>query len=523
MENETSAHTPAQVPELPTNRPSPTATDATESPQQVSPQTPYNPFESLQTPRGFYTPSFVHNAESSFGLPKKLPVPCADDELDEATRRLKDLRTGTSPVFQDTTKSRPDIGSKNVLPKPRDWIHTPSLSWRYPPNQDISSAELPSTRGRQLPATQSSMWLNTQVTSSPISRHGSENMGIQNSGLKSHSGWDFVNFRRDDQAPLTPSISEHHLPTMSNISSSTGLQFNVANQWPYPWLNDVSKPVARGEPIDSDGNTGRQQISTALPNVAAARGFLPMQAVTYPQRSLLPLSYSGAANTELSFPVGKFSSRYHGMHTENNASADHIPPELNCALWLTNLPPDVSIHELLQVIRHVGRIWCSYINKPDHVNHQTAAAKVVFFTPDAAQRLLSISWTQGLVIRGYRIKAGHNRIKYESRQQVGRASRVLIITGDSKFVNEATLTKYFEARFVFQIDEVLQLISNKTRAVVEYRFGSYRCQAQMGKMSLEKDRPVGFEKVEFGEDPCETGIEDAAYHIAADRIRGLGL
>lgn len=102
-------------------------------------------------------------------------------------------------------------------------------------------------------------------------------------------------------------------------------------------------------------------------------------------------------------------------------------------------------------------------------------------------------------------------------------SRCLIITGHADFVNEASLSKFFKDRFIFQVDEVVELIKAGGRAVVEFKFGSYRCQSQMGKMSLEKDRPAGLEKVEFGDDPCEVGDTMSSYGIAAERIQGRGL
>ncbi|KAL7912516.1 hypothetical protein GGI35DRAFT_254180 [Trichoderma velutinum] len=248
-------------------------------------------------------------------------------------------------------------------------------------------------------------------------------------------------------------------------------------------------------------------------------GFLPMQAV---MQQTPPGVFTHEACTE-PFGSSKFSTRYHGMHTDTNASAEHLAPEQNCALWLTNLPPGVSTHELLTAIRNVGRVWCSYVNYPDYVSHQTAAAKVVFFTPEAAQSLLSVSWTRGLYIQGYRVKVSHNRIKYGSHAITGKMSRCLIITGHADFVNEASLSKFFKDRFIFQVDEVVELIKAGGRAVVEFKFGSYRCQSQMGKMSLEKDRPAGFEKVEFGDDPCEVGDTMSSYGIAAERIQGRGL
>ena len=39
-------------------------------------------------------------------------------------------------------------------------------------------------------------------------------------------------------------------------------------------------------------------------------------------------------------------------------------------------------------------------------------------------------------------------------------------------------------------------------ATVEYRFGSYRCQAEAAKIALGRERPPEVRRVEFGEDPC---------------------
>ena len=246
-----------------------------------------------------------------------------------------------------------------------------------------------------------------------------------------------------------------------------------------------------------------------------------MQAISNDKQQQVPTSPTISRTS--STHTQRFSVRYHGMHTDSNASAEHLSPEENCSLWLTNLPPNVDVHELLASVRNIGRVWCTYINEADHIRHHTAAAKLVFFTPDAAQSLLNASNTNGLLVRGYRVRVDYNRIKTEAHSIAGDASRVLIITGDPKFVNQNALTEYFRGKFLFEIDEVQELIRAPHRAIVEYRFGSYRCQAQMGKMALEKDRPQGLEKVEFGEDPCEVGDTYSAYQVAATRIQGLGL
>lgn len=203
---------------------------------------------------------------------------------------------------------------------------------------------------------------------------------------------------------------------------------------------------------------------------------------------------------------------------------EHLPPEQNCALWLTNLPPDIRERELLASVRNVGRIYATFINYPDGHAHATSAAKLVFFTPEAAQKLLVYcTLVKPMVIRGHRVKIALNRIKYAKNSMENGESRVLIITGHREFVNEASLTAFFQARFQFQIDEAVTLITHKERAVVEYKFGSYRCQAQMGMKALLLDKPAGLEMVEYGADPCEVGSEVTSFTVAGERIQGRGL
>ncbi|RFN44451.1 hypothetical protein FIE12Z_11310 [Fusarium flagelliforme] len=292
---------------------------------------------------------------------------------------------------------------------------------------------------------------------------------------------------------------------------------------PFRLPNYLSSYEPRQPFAPSSNHSVRSQPDSPTPGQSSTpRGFRPMAAINHNR------PVASTENGQVEAEVNIFSNNYKGEHTMRNASAMNLAPEENCALWLTNLPPDVTHNQLLAQIRNVGRIWCTVINEPDYERHDTAAAKVVFFTPGPAQLLLSKSLTQGLEVSGYPVRVTHNRVKYGEQPMVGAASRVLIITGKSTFVNAENLTEFFKERFVFEIDEITPLIVQPSRvkggrSVIEYRFGSFRCQAQMGKMALEKDRPLGFEKVEFGEDPCEVGDTLSAYGIAAERIQGKGM
>lgn len=221
-------------------------------------------------------------------------------------------------------------------------------------------------------------------------------------------------------------------------------------------------------------------------------------------------------------PRTNFSERYLGQHTESNASAN-ISEDYNCAIWVRNLPPNVSYRELLGSIKGAGRVWCSYINMPDYVKHHTAAAKVVFYRPESARAFLQFVSTQHPEIRGFLVRADLNRIKSAPHSHIEETSRVLIITGEDWFAEEIYLKEWFGQQCQFQTDQVVTHIKAHGRAVIEFRFGSYRSQAEAGFKALTINRPRGFQKVEFGDDPCEVGETLSARAIALQRFQGIGL
>jgi hypothetical protein len=137
-------------------------------------------------------------------------------------------------------------------------------------------------------------------------------------------------------------------------------------------------------------------------------------------------------------PQRYFSDNYRGERTLRNCSAA-IPDSDNCSLWITHLPAGSTHTDLLSQIHNCGRVYATVINPPD-VGHATAAAKVVFFTREAAQALYLYAQMVGLCVSGLRAHVGWNRIK-TCEQQPGRRSRVLIITGHASFVNAYTLTR----------------------------------------------------------------------------------
>jgi hypothetical protein len=247
-----------------------------------------------------------------------------------------------------------------------------------------------------------------------------------------------------------------------------------------------------------------------------------MNAALNPTMFASPASSLFRHPTAQPFPSTKFSERYLGQHTDSNASAN-IPEEFNCAIWMRNLPPDVTYQELLGSIQGGGRIWCSYINHPDFEKHHTAAAKVVFYCAESARAFLQFVWTRTPEIRHYPIRADLNRIRSAPHSLSEGTSRVLIVTGEDWFADKDYLIEWFGQQCQFQFDRAVLHIKLNGRAVIEFRFGSYRSQAEACYKALTINRPRGFRKVEFGDDPCEVGETYLSKAIALQRIQGIGV
>ncbi|KAI1634739.1 hypothetical protein F4809DRAFT_665117 [Biscogniauxia mediterranea] len=239
-----------------------------------------------------------------------------------------------------------------------------------------------------------------------------------------------------------------------------------------------------------------------------------------------------ARTTDLgqSLPSG-VSPNYRGNpYLPANQSAD-IPDTENTALWLTNLPPDCDHRMLLSSVRGCGKVYATVINPPmaasssfpsssssslpnplHHPHHQypqypqhqqpqqphiTSACKLVFFDVAGARALLRQAREGRFAVGGYVPRVRHNRIRSAARPP-GPQSRVLHVEGPDRVVNEPFLAAFFAARFSYELEDVVVVARSGGgngggavgRARLEWRFGSYRCQAESARawIAREKER-----------------------------------
>ena len=224
-----------------------------------------------------------------------------------------------------------------------------------------------------------------------------------------------------------------------------------------------------------------------------------------PMETCLNLRPTTQAQAYLNMLNG-FSPNYKGnINLSRNRSAN-IPADKNCSLFLLGLNPEVTTRELLSSIRNVGRIYATHINKPEpHKCHMTCAAKVTFFERAAAERFYNMYHDSGFMVHGHPEVASvlWNRIRSAESPEKPHRTRVLQIAGPPDLVNPQALTAYFDSKLEYQIDEILVHGTSVERNVVEFRFGSYRCQAEAAKMALGREYPDGDVRTWHGPDPCD--------------------
>ena len=240
------------------------------------------------------------------------------------------------------------------------------------------------------------------------------------------------------------------------------------------------------------------------------------------------------------------SQNYFGdPYNKANQSAD-VPDAENTSVWITNLPPDCDHRMLLGAVRGCGKIYACVVNPPTNkvgsnakVAHQrphmTAAAKVVFFDRAGVNALFSQVAKGEFKVGGFVPRVCLNRIRSAARPY-GAQCRVLHIEGPTCIVNTEFLFHYFCTKFTFELEDVLTLgtvsvtthpvsdarnppvtaaanITSLPRARQEWRFGSYRCQAEAARQCIYREKyNVHLSEfaralwqqvsVHFGVDPC---------------------
>lgn len=271
-------------------------------------------------------------------------------------------------------------------------------------------------------------------------------------------------------------------------------------------------------PEPSDVGAAGQGAAPGFPTMSAVARLRPGGSTS---TSSSGTSSSGTSSispfTDVDRIAAGFSPRYMGDILLRNNQSEDIADDQNCSLFIVNLPPRLTTHELLAAIHRLGptgRVYATHINGPEPARgHPGCAAKVVFFRRDVAHafydRCAALGQGQGgpgFPVGGHMARVMWNRIRTSERAHLSdsNASRVLLVAGPAGLVNERALADFFGSKLQFQTDKVLTHVEGGPKgepAVVEFRFGSFRCQSQAAKLAIQRELP--HVNCFFGVDPLE--------------------
>ncbi|KAI2779050.1 hypothetical protein F4815DRAFT_446647 [Daldinia loculata] len=173
----------------------------------------------------------------------------------------------------------------------------------------------------------------------------------------------------------------------------------------------------------------------------------------------------------------------HGGSPKNplNRSAN-IDESQNTSVWVSNLPGDCTIQQLLAPIRRVGKIFFTHINPPND-KFTTSAAKITFWDRRATDNFLELIKDGKITIGGLQPEVRMHRIR-AAPQPASDRSRVLVVWGSPHVVSMEVLAPLFRSEIEFQIDEVEEMMWRGERRL-EIRFGSHRAQASRAEQMLQ--------------------------------------
>ncbi|KAE9363656.1 hypothetical protein N431DRAFT_422586 [Stipitochalara longipes BDJ] len=183
-----------------------------------------------------------------------------------------------------------------------------------------------------------------------------------------------------------------------------------------------------------------------------------------------------------------------------------VPDSLNCALWLSGLNPSTTVEELFSIIE-TGAVYALNLT-PAQDGYPTAAASLCFMTKSGAERFLGqVTSSNGIWLRGTRIKAGYNR-HGQVQQSYQHRSRVLLIRGPAHIMTRELWKTFFSKCIQYQLSHVVERARPNGQVEMEFGFARVDGQAHSARLAIEaQERFQGIFEVLFGADPCDPYAE----------------
>ncbi|KAE8447766.1 hypothetical protein EG329_010160 [Mollisiaceae sp. DMI_Dod_QoI] len=279
-----------------------------------------------------------------------------------------------------------------------------------------------------------------------------------------------------------------------------------------------NKVIGRGEQIVSEENPDFAEIAKSLSEYKKTKGIHhPNTGKRVADAPFRPSRMVQEETAGFSQPAEDHQYLGDTKSKSYTSQIRDLADDVNCCLWVTMLPPDVSEKEFLAVI-DTGAVFAVHINQPNPT-HPCCAAKLVFMKHTAAVAFLIKCNSQGGIrIRGNRIRAiwnTHGYMDYDSPEK----SRVLRIRGPTKFMNKMFWERYFKACAVYQISHTTTIGAERpSESILEVGFARLDGQAETMYHAIRKEKLFkGIFWVEYSRDPCDPEGIDFMNACAASR------
>lgn len=279
------------------------------------------------------------------------------------------------------------------------------------------------------------------------------------------------------------------------------------SQYTHIWDNDVYKsalgPAIAGADSATNSSVTAIRPDGGIGNSGAVRSartrFRPSYAVARAASPLLLGHQQGGGG----LPSTQISTGYRGNMAASSYKDDSGIPEHNTAVWIRNIPPNITLGEVFSTIR-TGAVHCLVLNPPTG-RHYTCAAKLAFQSRVAAVAFMDQAHSkEGIVIGGRRLIVGPNRVTYPENHHGSRVVNIYCYHGQGSITY---FEEYFRSLFKYELEVARQLDSSVPGAIIlQFSFSSVRCQAAWAVDAINRE-PLfeGIFTAVYGKDPC-TGI-----------------
>lgn len=235
------------------------------------------------------------------------------------------------------------------------------------------------------------------------------------------------------------------------------------------------------------------RIMSLLSNIPKPTKFIPSNMVL--ERGMAPAPNVGLVIQSNGQYLGNKDSK------SNKLQVPNLSDDLNCALFLRNIPANTSIADFFDSI-NTGAVYSLHIMPPNG-QYATCAAKLTFMTSEAAAQFLA-KIQVGIWFDGHWLEGVYNNREGHLRNTMA-FSRVIFVEGPGPMMTVDYWFRYFRQVSIFQWDRVLEHGSLKPGyKCLEFRFARVNGQAQTCIQQIQNQEEFeGLVTAWYGFDPCD--------------------